>query len=756
MQRIKEYGFNEIPEKKRNPLVLFLKKFWGISAWMLELIIALSFMLRRFVDFFIVTILLIGNALISFAQDMLAFKAVESLRKKLHITSTVLRDGNWIALNARELVTDDIISVKSGDFVPADAVIISGSLSVDQSLLTGESLPQEKNTNDLVYSSSIVLTGEAICRITHTGAHTFFGKTIELVEEARPRSHSEETIAAITKRLFFIVAFFICLVFPLAINLHISLYEILPMMLILLLGAVPVALPAMFTVSMALGAQSLAKKGVLVSRLNAIEEAAHIDILCIDKTGTLTLNKLAVVAISPETSYHSSDVIGYGALASLPESLDPIDTAFRTAAHNAHINLSSYSIEQFIPFEAKTKYTEAVVKKEGKQIHIYKGALNAVLAQCKITSTEIEQTKRQELLFAEKGYRSIAVALTIDNVSHIVGLVALEDPLRPESKKVIDQLHNQGIVVKLLTGDSLAIAQHIASLIDLKETATSNSDPNQKTIFAQIFPEDKYTIVKALQKSGHIVGMMGDGVNDSPALQQAEVGIAVSNSTDVAKKAASIVLVKPGLTTVEELIVTGRLIFQRIHTWVLNKISRTVLKTGFFVVAFLATGRFVITASEMLLLIFMTDFVKISLATDNEKISKKPCTWQLFSLTFLGSALGIVMVIEALFLLFIGMNYLRVPETGLRTFCFEILFYMAVFSLFVVREEGHFWDSMPSKTLLISIALDMVVAFIIATYGLFGFEPLAVHFSLLIIAYACVFSLFFNDWIKVSLNLQRA
>jgi H+-transporting ATPase len=766
-KRLKLYGFNEVPEKKESYILKFLKKFWGITAWMLEIIIIFSWLLNRLIDFYIVTGLLITNAIISFTQESVTSNAIASLRKKLHIRVKTLRDGLWERLSAKQLVPGDIISIKVGDFVPADIKLLSGYLQIDQSALTGESLTKEKKINDAVYSGSIVRRGQAIGLVVETGLKTYFGKTIELVQAAAPEEHISRIISNITKWLIGLVGTIVFILFLISLQKGIPIADIVLLLFVLLLGAIPVALPAMFSTSMAIGARKLSRENVLVARLNAIEDAATLTVLCIDKTGTLTLNKLSVVQVVALNQHDKKDVLLFGALASQKESLDPIDRAFMDAAHHEHLTFSSYVKKEIIPFDPKTKRTGAIIEQKNGSFQVYKGALQLMLDDFHIPNNEAQKLLDYERTFAKKGFRTIAVARMGDSKYDMVGLVALEDLPRPESKKVLQKFKDLGITIKLLTGDALPIAKEIAMKVGIEGQAVDlslqedlfSTNPtealnliNDKAIFAGIFPEDKYDIVKILQKEHQIVGMTGDGVNDAPALRQAEVGIAVSGATDVAKKAADVVLTQPGLYHMDDLIKTGRLIFQRVNTWIINKISRTTLKTGFITIAFLFTGNFVISSVEMLLLIFMTDFVKLSLATDKEKISKQPCQWDIFSLNRIGFTLGVVMICEALFLLFFALNYLLLPSHYLHTFSFEILFYFAVFSIFVVREREHFWHSMPSKTLLLSIFIDIIVSLLITTFGLFGFHPLPISYTFLVMIYAFFFSLVVNDWIKILLR----
>jgi len=764
--RLKQHGYNEVPERKINPLVRFAKRFWGVTAWMLEIIIILSWILGKYSDLHIVTALLFLNSIIGFAEEQKASSAVEALKKKLEVNARVLRDGMWKIVPARELVPGDIIRVRSGDFVPADVKIIMEELVVDQSALTGESMEIEKKSDDLLYSGSVVKRGEANGIVVLTGVETYFGRTTELVQMARPKLHMEEVVSKVVKWLLVIVAVLLSLSLVFSMLKGTNLLEILPLMLVLLLGAIPVALPAMFTVSMAIGSMELVKRGVLVTRLSASEDAATMDILCVDKTGTITMNKLSVANVIPLNGYGEQEVILYGALASQEANQDPIDLAFISVARQK--NLKEYSFVQkiFVPFDPKTRRTEALVQKDSQEFRVMKGAVDVVAQTCGLDDRAIGRLEARADEFAKKGYRTLAVARTDDqNQPKLAGLVTLYDMPRPDSKRLMEELGELGVSVKMLTGDALPIAREIAKHVGLEENVIRISDlkefakedpakaaeaAEKSDGFAEIYPEDKYTIVKNLQAKGHIVGMTGDGVNDAPALKQAEVGIAVSNATDVAKGAASVVLTDEGLSNIVDLVKNGRRIFERITTWILNKISRTILKTSFVVLAFLITGKYVVSAFAMILLVFMTDFVKISLSTDNVRWSRKPDIWNITGLVKLASILGLLMIAESFGLLYIWFNYfnIMVDDQALSTFSFEILFYFAIFSIFVVRERGHFWNSRPCKTLLTAITLDVIVATLVSTVGIPSLKAIPLAVTLSVIAYSFIFSLIVNDAIK--------
>ena len=761
--RVKKYGYNEVPEKKTSALLKFLSKFWGLTAWMLELIIILSCFLHKHSDAYVVFGLLLFNAVIGFVQEHNAANAVEALRKKLEINVKLLRNGKWETLAARELVPGDIIRIRIGDFVPADIKIIQGEIQIDQSALTGESIEVEKKPGESIFSGSIVTKGEATGIVTLTGGHTYYGKTIELVKTAKPKSHIDKVVSKVVKWLLSIVVILLLVALIVSALQGINLLEILPLMLVLLLGAIPVALSAMFTVSMALASKELVKQGVLITRLDAPDDAASMDVLCVDKTGTLTMNKLSVAKLQAAKDYTEDDVLLYGALASQEANHDSIDMAFINAARQKNILNNSFEQKNFIPFDPQNRKTEATIKKDNDEYKVMKGSFNVIAQVCGLDEKSIADWETMINEFAKNGYRTLAVAKGNMNVKPgFVGLAALHDPPREDSGRLIHEIENLGVSIKMLTGDALPIAIEIAKAVDIGGAIIQASELKkavEKNIVelleknngvAEVYPEDKYNIVRAFQAKGHIVGMTGDGVNDAPALKQAEVGIAVSNATDVAKGAASIVLTEEGLVNVLSPIKVGRMMFERINTWILNKIARTILKTCFVVFSFLILGKYVISASAMLIMIFMTDFVKISLSTDNVKWPAKPAKWNINALAKTGIVIGLIMTVEAFGLLYLGLNYFHLDSDNeaLSTFCFEILLFFALFSIFVVREKNHFWHSAPGKTLLFLVLADMVFGALISTFGILGFKSIPLSQTLIIIGYTLIFSLVINDFIK--------
>ena len=543
--RRKDHGYNEVAEEKDRPVLKFIRKFWGISAWLLELIMVLSAVLGKYSDLAVVSALLVINAVLSFLQERRAAGVVEALRRRLQVSARVRRDSSWQVIPARELVPGDIVRVRSGDIIPADVKLLTGALTVDQSALTGESKDADKTPGEVLSSGSVVRRGEGNGVVMLTGAKTYFGRTTELVQKARPILHIEAVVAKVVRWLFVIVGALLVVVIVLSLIRGAPLIEMIPLMLVLLMSAVPVALPVMFTVSMAVGSKELAKRGVLVTRLSAAEDAATMDVLCVDKTGTITMNQMAVTGVIPLEHATETDVLFAGALASREANQDPIDLAFLAAAKERHIfdNLPNVARVSFAPFDAKNRRTEAVVEQNGQRLHVIKGAVRTVAEGCGLQVSAIEALEAQVSESALKGYRTLAVARGPETgTPALLGLVTLYDPLRPDAKQLIAELRGLGIPVKMLTGDALAVAREIAQgvglpnirrVADLKAAGAQAGNEAVDLLagadgFAEVYPEDKYIVVQHLQAANHVTGMTGDGVNDAPALRLAEVGIAVS------------------------------------------------------------------------------------------------------------------------------------------------------------------------------------------------------------------------------------
>ena len=765
-KRIGEYGYNEVPEKRVSRTIQFVKKFWGLTPWMLEITIGLEWILGKYLEMYVVMGLLVFNAVLGFFQEERANSALQLLKEKLRINARVKRNGNWTVIPARELVPGDVIRLRAGDFIPADVRMAERSAEVDQSSLTGESQMVEKKANEILYSGSILRRGEITGVVASTGTKTYFGRTVELVQVAKPKLHMEEVTSKVVRWLVIIVSSFLSVALAFTALKGTDLIGVLPLAVVLMVSAIPVALPTMFTISMALGSLDLMKKGILITRLSAIEDAATMDIVCADKTGTITMNKLSVedeMAVDP---YSRKEVILYGALASQEADQDPIDVAFLSAAKNFPLSLDGYSQKKFVPFDPSTRRTEATIEKEGQQFSVLKGALNTVMPLCKVRKDEFTKIGEKVESFSTKGYRAIAVARDAgEDHMELVGIAFLYDKPRPDSPQLIRELKALGLKVKMLTGDALPIAKEVARELSLGGAITRISDlkgrredqifplVEESDGFAEIYPEDKFLIVKSLQRGKHVVGMTGDGVNDAPALRQAEVGIAVSNATDVAKKAASAVLTTEGLEGIVDLVKTGRMTYQRIITWILNKIIKTFQITVFVVLAFFLTGQYIISALHMILLLFLTDFVTLSISTDRVRYSGKPDSWNIIGLVQVALLLGLLIIAELILLLHIGFSYFGLLGNlnQLHTFTFELLIYVELLDLLILRERKHFWNSRPSKFLLLAIAADLTLVFFISIMGLPGVAPITPIAALTVAGLSFIIAFVINDPVKVLL-----
>ncbi len=765
-RRLAQYGPNEVPEKKESAVLRFLRKFWGLTPWMLELTALLTWFLGNLGDTYIVLSLLVLNSILGFFQEQRASQAIAYLRQRLQVNARVKRDGAWSVVAARELVPGDVVRIRGGDFVPADLRVVEGGVEVDQSAVTGESLTAEKGPNEAVVSGSTIVRGEATGAVTATGTRTYFGKTVELVQIAKPKLHMEEVTSKVVQWLLVMVGTLLAVAIAYTAVIGGEILPILPLAVVLMVSAIPVALPTMFTISMALGSLELAKKGVLITRLSAAEDAATLDVLCADKTGTITLNRLRVVDIVPLEGYTREDVLRFGALASQEANRDPIDLAVLDAARTQGADRQGWVQRAFVPFDPSTRRTAAAIEKDGMKRYALKGAINTVVPPGSPKDVLARVVKEVEG-FSSKGYRALAVAVgaSLDKTTP-VGLLALADPPRADSAQHLAELKDLGIQTKMLTGDALPIARQLASEVGLGERITRISDIKAglasgnridaietSSGFAEIYPEDKYLVVKALQDHRHVVGMTGDGVNDAPALKQAEVGIAVSNATDVAKKSASVVLTDEGLAGIIDLVQSGRRVYQRIITWILNKVVKTFQIVVFVVLAFLLTGEYVVSVFSMILFLFVTDFVTLSLATDSVRYSKTPDTWDIRGLVKVAVALGLLIVAESFGLLVLADRFfgLSADVPALQTFFFDYLVFLGVLQVLILRERRHFWESRPSLTLGLAVSLDILIVGAISVLGFFQLQAVPAVEVLAALGYSVLVAFVINDAVKAVL-----
>ena len=719
--RREKYGPNSIIEIRENPFLKFLKKFSAPIPWMLEITAIITFVLGKYLDSYIIISLLVFNGLVSYVQELKATDAVAMLSNKIRVNARVCRNKEWKQISASELVPGDIVHVRMGDIIPADLKVISGIIEVDQSSLTGESRSVRLENDKNVYSGSVVKKGEATCVVTATGGSTFFGKTTELVQIAKSSSHLESLILSIIRYLVVIDTILVLSLVIFTILVGIPITETIPFALVVLIASIPVALPATFTIASAYGAIDLSQKGALVTRLTAVEDAASMDVICFDKTGTLTQNRLTVMGPIPFNS-SEEELISAAYLASDESSQDSIDLAVISYARSAGVNPDRSTVKKFVPFDPGIKRTEAIIVNGTEEIKLMKGAPQVVLSLCEGVDYENQMSRVTEL--AKRGYRTIAAARCDSSSSSFLGLIPLFDAPREDSNELISRLKDLGISTKMVTGDSTAIAQEISKKVGIgerickaKDVISGKNDVETCDVFAEVFPEDKYDIVRLLQQRGHITGMTGDGVNDAPALKQAEVGIAVSSGTDVAKASASIVLTHEGLRDVVSAVEDGRKIYQRMLTYTLNKIIKTIQVAVFLTVSFFIIRYFVTTPFDIILLLFANDFVTMSIATDNVRYSNSPEKWNVKSLVGSSGSLASFVILESFLVLLTG-SILKLPQEQMNTFIFDMLVFSGLFTVFIVRERGRFWHSRPSKWMLAATAGDILVISVLSIFGI--------------------------------------
>ena len=751
-KRLARHGPNTIPEKTQPVVLDILSRYWGVMPWLLEFTMVLSYALHEYFEAVIIFALLTMNAVIGFWNEHGARRALELLRKKLSVQVRVQRNSRWAEKDSSEIVPGDIVSIGLGEFVTADMKLLSdGEVSVDQSALTGESLPVQLRKSSVAYSGSTVRRGEAVCLVLNTGEATYFGRTVALVRTARSVSHQERMMLAVVKYTMYFSTTATILVVIDALVLRTPLVTILKIILVFLIGAVPVALPAVFTVVLTAGALDLARKKALVTKLSAIEDAASMTVLCLDKTGTITENRLSVQEPIPLLNYDAETVLVTAAMASSDKNGEVIDQAvlayFNSGAASAH----AYRRLSFTPFEPATKRTEAVVEYKGHPIRAVKGALQSVLAVCAGVTDDLQaRAEHAAQALSEKGYRVLAVARsTEEDLTHLqlVGLLPLADPPRAGSKQAIMEIQRLGIQVKMLTGDGLPIAREIARQVAIgnriiRMAELMNLAPAARTAaleendgVAEIYPEDKYSIVKLLQDAGHVVGMTGDGVNDSPALKQAEVGIAMSNAADVSKAAASIVLTEPGIGAILSAIETSRKIYQRMLSWVINKVSKVVQFVGLLTFGFALFGRVLLSPLGMVLLVFANDFTTMSLAADNASAAASPNIWNIRKIMLSSLYIGLLLMVEGAFGVAIGRLVFRLRWDALQDFVMLLLVFTSQFKILIIRERRFFWSSMPGTALLATLSATLLLFTAIGTFGLVE-EPLGLQRTAILLLFS--------------------
>jgi H+-transporting ATPase len=765
-RRLQKYGPNELPEKGRNPIRKFFSYFWGPIPIMIEIAAVLSAVLRHWPDFGVILALLFMNAIVGFREEYQAGNAVAALKQRLALQSSVRRDRHWQVVPSRELVPGDLVRLHAGVVVPADTRLLeAGPLQIDQSALTGESLPVDRGVGEVAYSGSLVKKGEADAVVYATGGSAFFGKTATLVEEAgQSRSHFERAVIKIADYLILVALFLALIILVVSLFRHEKFLEVLQFTLVLTIAAVPVAMPAVLSVTMALGARTLTAKQAIVTRLSAVEEMAGVDVLCSDKTGTLTQNRLeAGQPFLLDQATPAEQVMLVAALASREEDQDPIDLAVLGSLPDSAA-LGDFTVSDFVPFDAVRKMTEAqVAGPDGTSFKVAKGAPQVILALD--PAHEGIRARVDEAIegFAARGFRSLGVARSDDGGAYrFLGILPLYDPVREDSRDTIQAAREMGLDVKMITGDQVAIAREIAGQLGLSdnilgpealESAQSGDDSSlAATIthaggFAQVFPEHKYRIVRVLQRTGHIVGMTGDGVNDAPALKQADAGIAVDGATDVARAAADIVLLLPGLSVIVDAIRESRKTFQRMSNYAIYRIAETIALLIFLTLTIVIAGFYPVTAIMIVLLAILNDGAILAIAYDRVQFSNRPEQWDMRLILGPAAILGMFAVIRSFGIFYIGDHLLDLQQDAVQTLVYLNLSIGGHLTLFAARTRGPFWSSKPAFPLLGAVIGTQIVATFIAVYGLL-MTPLGWKWAGLVWGY-CLVMLVIQDFVKL-------
>ncbi len=733
-RRLAEYGPNELPEKKENPLLKFLSYFWGPIPWMIEAAAVLSAVVQHWADFVIILVLLAMNALVGFWEEYQAGNAIAALKAKLALVAKVRRDGAWTTVPSRELVPDDLIRVRIGDIVPADARLVSAEeMEVDQSALTGESLPVTRGEGETVYSGSIVRRGEGDAVVTATGQQSYFGKTARLVEEAHTVSHFQRAVLKIGNYLIVIALALVTLILAVALSRGDSLVTSLQFALVLTVAAIPVAMPTVLSVTMAVGSRTLARRQAIVSRLSSIEELAGMDILCSDKTGTLTQNRLTMGEPFVVGGSSVTEVLGCAALASRAEDRDPIDLAVLEGAGDAA--LEGGTVTGFSPFDPVRKRTEAEVRgPDGERFRVAKGAPQVIMGLA-VNAAEVgPEVDRAVEAFAGRGFRSLGVARSAEGEGwKFIGVIPLYDPPREDSKETIETAARMGVEVKMVTGDQLAIAREIGNQLGLGATIVDagvfdSPETHQAGLiaaieqadgFAQVFPEHKFRIVEALQSQGHIVGMTGDGVNDAPALKKADAGIAVSGATDAARAAAAIVLLTPGLSVIIDAIRESRTIFQRMNSYAIYRISETIRVLLFMTLSILVFNFYPVTAVMIVLLALLNDGAILAISYDRARPSERPEAWNMRNVLGVATVLGCIGVVASFGLFYLGERVFHLGRDMIQSLMYLKLSVAGHLTIFLTRTRGPFWSTPPAPILFAAVVGTQTLATLIAVYGVF-------------------------------------
>jgi len=744
-ERLAEYGYNEIKEEKHSTIQGTLKRLWGPIPWILEAAILLELILGKWVEASIIFVLLVFSALVGETNELRAKTALGYLRSHLQVTARVRRDAYWQFMPARELVPGDEIRVKMGDIIPADCTINDGTVEVDQSVLTGESAAVTRTNGEIIYSGSTVCRGEATGTVTATGKKSYYGKTAELVRTAKSPGHLEQLLFTVVRYLAYIDAMLTVVLIGSALWNQSDLIQLIPFVIVLVIATIPVSMPASFTVANALEARRLAKEGALVTGLTAIQEAATMEVLCVDKTGTLTQNRQTIYTLAPFSGESEDDVLSWAAAASDESTQNPLDMAILNEAKQR--SLHEIRRKKFIPFDPATKYSEAYIDWEGQPLNVVMGSPMVLEKLAEPMPKLMEYVEE----LSTSGARVLAVAAGSENHLKLRGLVALADAPREDAEALVKALHGLSIRVMMITGDTPATAQAVCHQVGLGDRIgdldATLKDPLMYDCAANIYPEDKFRIVQALQRAHLVTGMTGDGINDAPALRQAEVGIAVSSASDVAKASAKVVMTRPGLQDIINVVSGGRRVYRRMLTWTITKIARTVELAALLTIGYVMTGIFVVPLFLIVLIVVLNDLVTLTLGTDQAWVSPVPERWNVGEIAKIAGILAAGWLALAFAMLWIFLNVLNLLVSQIQTLMFIYLIYSAQATIYMTRIRDHFWSFAPSRYVIAVTVGDMVFVSAIAILGIF---MAAVPVAFVLGVFGAVFSAtFLLDEVKI-------
>jgi H+-transporting ATPase len=752
-KRLLKDGKNVISEKQIPEILLLLHKFWGVIPWMLEASILINLIIKKWADAILIAVLLIFQALLGFYQERNGKRAIALLKQKLNIFVQVKRDGEWKKIPASEIVVGDLIHLQGGDIIPADIKILKGVIFVDQSQLTGESMTVEVKEGQTAYAGSLVTQGEADALVEAVGDKTYYGKTASLVRLAEKPPLLQRLALNISKYLLTIDIILALITIITMVHLGVSIITIFTFVLMLLVLSVPVALPAMSTLSATVGVGNLAKMGILTTHLSAIENAAAMDVFCVDKTGTLTENKPQIKTIISFSPYSENEILYYAARGSDTASSDPLTVALLNKAKEQNL-LKEDTKSQIIfePFNPETKTSGAVIIENGKQVYLVKAEPQAGAKLAKIDWSKISESVEE---LSKNGDRVIAILIDNDGSGlKLAGLISLTDPIRNDSKELIKTIQSKGIKIKMLTGDGKSTAESVAKQVgiqgltapdDINYEKLTAEEAEKYDIFPRVLPQDKYFIVKALQKNGHVVGMTGDGVNDAPALRQADVGIATSNATEVAKSSADLILTQPGLINIPQVIMVSRNIHQRMKTWISAMITRKAAIPTFVSLGVLIFKEPVITPSLAFIFMFLGDIVTFSLSKDNVMPSSKPDRWNMKQLVIFGSFNALIMFLMSLLVFWIPRHIFGLSLAQTQTLVFAWLVLVGgQASLYLVRTRTVFWAKpYPGRWFIVATIFTVILTIILATFGIF-MKPISFSWMMILILGAFIYLLLGN------------